>query len=264
MDVPRTYPFPDRRPPSISTAELESFLTEGEQLWPAENPPRLTPIALSTGRAYVAGEVPPTLRSFLDGECGSLSDQADTAEPLDDAAPLTLELSPADVAELRAFDHVDKRREGALGELLFAARELAKSRLMHMAPWNVCMECGAKVLAGHRRAACGKPASHSNDCRVGRVVAAIEKLIALSRESAEWQAAFVHAGARSSAIGFGEPWSTEGGSIVVDGEHFFLKTADESLDLSDIFPNVYRRVVACVNACACASFAELERKGGAQ
>jgi hypothetical protein len=248
MDEPRTVP-------SVSNAELEEFFVGGTPAVSAEtekqllaissqlsteNPLRAEPVfAVVRGREKAPGEVPPSLRRFLDDECGGLT------FPVDSDGRVRVELAPADLVELQAFDARQKRRDGLMAQLMFAAQDLAASRTEYYSPQTrICAECGA-------RAGVGEPLSHLRLCRVGRVRSLLQKLVELAGESAGDASAQACADATGTTealrdFGFSEPWAV-GNGILVDGESFLMRTDDDSLELSDLFPLVYRRVVACVN-----------------
>jgi hypothetical protein len=226
MDEPRTVP-------SVSNAELEEFFVGGTPAVSAEtekqllaissqlsteNPLRAEPVfAVVRGRENAPGEVPPSLRRFLDDECGGLT----------------------------FVDVRDKRRDWLMAQLMFAGQDLAASRTEYYSPQTrICAECGA-------RAGVGEPLSHLRLCRVGRVRSILQKLVELAGESAGDVKAQACADATGTTealreFGFSEPWAV-GNGILVDGESFLMRTDDDSLELSDLFPLVYRRVAACVN-----------------
>lgn len=183
-------------------------------------PPALSPLAVAPGRAYVAGDVSPALRSFLDGECGSLTCPDAAGDPLEpmkanfdhlfamieakdariatleaalaakgsltcpDATgscePLTLQLSAAEVAELGEFDRLDQRRTQLLCELIFAARGLAQDQVVRECP-GAQLRC-LECLALTFRA--DQKLIHMDGCKAVRVLDVIGKLLETSSQLA--------------------------------------------------------------------------------
>jgi hypothetical protein len=196
---------------------------------PGQDPERL-PAPTIPGRPYVVGEVPEPLRGFLD--------------------------------DLPKFNKL-------LCQVPFAAKDVVEWNTQYSPDHrtDVCREC----LVLRERGA--ETIQHGIGCRIGRLaelVQGLEKLakfppqiigggegVADNRQSlADGRREAIPAPAAND---FSEPWSTDGGSgLEVAGEYFFLRTADDSLSLSDLFPGVMRRIVACINFCAEAVTLKLE------
>lgn len=121
--------------------------------------------AVVRGRAYVAGEVPEPLRSFLDDDTADLRD----------------------------------RRERLFAQLIFAARELAVAQIEPAdgAEAAFCTECVCEAMDGGAIA-------HEPACRVGRVLQVLVDLVATlpGKETAKPHPAdFVLNPARNPEIG---------------------------------------------------------------
>lgn len=166
----------DHAVPSISAAEAETFFTDGfdarhastPQPEPIDHPVDVPGVGMRPaselpatlrGRDQVAGEVPPTLRAFV--ECAGAG------------------LTPEHTAQIRKLDRYAER-ELLLSQLIFASRDLAQKSLVGQGPGAYCTECGlAYGMAGTEALV------HGLRCCTGRVVAVLAALVALAEVEAE-------------------------------------------------------------------------------
>lgn len=119
-----------------------------------------------------ARSLPPSLHRLLDEQCDSIL--------------LMAERIPAEIrASIRGMEQRRQRQGELLGQLLYAARTLAESRIgqvldhdsLGYALVKKCAECSAK-------AAPGLVIQHERSCRVGRVFGVVLELIAASEFTA--------------------------------------------------------------------------------
>lgn len=117
---------------------------------------------IQQGRPYQAGHVPETLHAFLE------------ATGPDD---LLVRISPEDALEMQELGAADEHRNSLLIQLLFAARDLAESRIApicSLIPYSKadrlrCRECG-------ELSATGDLIEHAGTCRAGRILRIISDL----------------------------------------------------------------------------------------
>ncbi len=113
---------------------------------------------ISTGREYVAGEVPQPLKDWVNG-----------VEFTDDRCSICGRTRQHAAAR-------EARRDGLLAQLVFAARDLAEKNLLahpnSLDGWQNCKECHSYQLS------VGVPIEHAKTCRTGRVLRILSELIA--------------------------------------------------------------------------------------
>ena len=139
-------PWPEAAKVDNSIVETERFWTDG-----------------ADARGFVPGAIP-------SHGCAARSvSQADGYAP----APLPIAEAQRGGDSPRLSDRIERERNRGLGQLAFASKDLAESRLRPHGPDTevVCLECMC-VGEGFN------PAGHARNCRTGRVLRCLEGLLA--------------------------------------------------------------------------------------
>jgi hypothetical protein len=163
-------------PMSVSPVAAEDFFRTGSNARSCE-PDRACAIDVPAVGLTPASQLP-----SLDA-CAPPTDGSpfpETLKTVIDLAPVDgfdVRLSANDVLEMRAFDRRDRERNRHLSQLIFAARDLAESRIMRA--WKCdgaelvtpswCRECHHNEMLGS--------IVHASDCKTGRVLDILLQLV---------------------------------------------------------------------------------------
>lgn len=126
------------------------------------------PDCIQRGRPYATGEVPPSLRAFLDGDSSS-----SVARSLVDRMLAGGEISAVQFEDARKFELAESQRERLLCQLMFAAKDLGEAQIEPLDGDEpaFCTECVAEARMGDAIA-------HEDHCRTGRVLGILRDLAA--------------------------------------------------------------------------------------
>jgi hypothetical protein len=174
-----------RYAPIVSPAAAEEFFATGYNALTCE------PDSPSPGRARAASKsahLGPCIMVDVPAVGMTPSDQLPSLEPaLPGRLPAPLDrfvaslcpddmivrMTPEDISDMRAWERADRERTRLLAQLLFAARDLAESRIVHapalaasLAPW--CAECWEREVTG--------VIAHRTTCKTGRVLSVLHEL----------------------------------------------------------------------------------------